>query len=63
MTVRTVLEGLNPVFHTPVCVRRRVRHGIEYLGGGSFSDCIRRFGDMEVCESEIYDNCLCIYVY
>lgn len=62
-TVRAVLEGLNPTFHTRVCVRRRVRNGMEYLGGGYSWDCIRRFGDMTVCESEIYENCLCIYVF
>lgn len=61
-TVKWALLSLNPQPYIRVSVRRRRAHGFEYLGGGSASDCMRRFGDLQITDTNICDNCLCIYV-
>lgn len=61
-TVRWVLLSLNLVTGSRVSIRRHGKNGVDFIGGGSVASVIARFGDMEIVDSWIIDNALCIYV-
>lgn len=63
VTVKWILLSLNLIPYSHVSIRRHLRPGIEYLGGGSVGSCIRRFGDLLLDDSCIVDNVLVIYVF
>ena len=51
--------GLN---YAHILVRRKTAFGIEYLGGGTVSVVISRFGECIIVNSVIQENMLVIYV-
>lgn len=59
-----VLNSLKLEPYTHISVRRKGKNGVEYLGGGYSHTYVfhRRFDGLEVVESKIIDNVLCIYV-
>lgn len=61
-TVKWVLLSLNLNEFTHVVVRRHAKPGIEYLGGGSVSSVLSRFGDMLIEDSCIIDGVFVLYV-
>ena len=61
-TVKWVLLSLNLENYSHVSIRKHGQNCVEYLGGGTVSRVLSRFGDMEITDSCIIDNVLCIYV-
>ena len=61
-SVKWVLLSLNLLPFSRVSIRRHLHPGIEYLGGGSVSSVLCRFGQELIEDSCIIDNVLVIYV-
>lgn len=61
-TVRFALISLNLLPYSHISIRKHGERGVEYLGGGSFSSVLERFGNEIIEDSVIIDNILVIHV-
>lgn len=57
-----VLLSLNLASYTHVLVRKQVKSGFVYIGGGNAGSVINRFGNETVERSHIENDTLIIYI-